>query len=139
VQFIEGERVLCTVTSAPFTCEARLGGGQHTLTAIASDTSGQTATAVHLMRLARVKPHVSLAVKRSGGRYTVRGKVVVARENACSGPITIRAGSLRKTARVGNSCSYKATLTTTKRNATFRVSYGGNAAIAPASSKPVRI
>jgi Ca2+-binding RTX toxin-like protein len=49
VEFLDGGTLLCTTTTAPYTCPFQPGGtnvGANTLIAVVTDTAGQTATAI---------------------------------------------------------------------------------------------
>lgn len=59
VQFIDDERILCTDTAAPYSCDYRPRGddvGRNTLVVIAVDTSQQTASATRAVRVDRFTP-----------------------------------------------------------------------------------
>jgi Ca2+-binding RTX toxin-like protein len=56
VQVLDGGRLICTDKRAPFTCPRPKGAGRHVLLAIATDASGQTASAVRALRIQHPKP-----------------------------------------------------------------------------------
>jgi hypothetical protein len=86
VTFIKNGGVLCRDTSAPFTCDFRPSGddvGRNTLTAIATDTSGQTAAAIRNVRVTRFRPRGMSATTTPGRDRTApwtfrtRGRVAL--------------------------------------------------------------
>ncbi len=61
VRFLDDDRVICEVTAAPYTCAlpARAGDvGRNTLTAIAVDGAGQTASVQRAVIVNRFRPRV---------------------------------------------------------------------------------
>ena len=59
VIFLSGERILCTVTAAPYTCAYKptdADVGKDTLTAMVIDTGQQSATALRTVTVPRFKP-----------------------------------------------------------------------------------
>src|SRR5262249_7609469 len=118
VRFLDDDRVVCEVSAPPYTCAYQARGddvGRNTLTAIAIDGSGQTATAQRAVIVNRFKPQLSLSVKYARSRYTARGRLAqpatVAPEVACDGKVTVtikRGKHVVKTRRVNLSkkCRY---------------------------------
>ncbi len=70
VRFMDDDRELCLDAVAPFTCTYRPRGddvGRNTLTAIATDASGQTASVVRAVIVGRLTPRaMTLRVSRAG-------------------------------------------------------------------------
>jgi Ca2+-binding RTX toxin-like protein len=160
VIFMAGERVICTVTAAPYTCAYKptdADVGRTTLVAIAVDSSQQTASAVRVVSVPRFKPSkvtISTSPKKDSTapfKFTTKGKISlpsgVSAAAGCSGTVavTFKAGkktiSTRK-AKVSKSCTYRSKVTfslparlhpkTLRAQATFR----GNAVLtARASSR----
>lgn len=136
VQWLDDDRVICTDTAAPFDCEHKPrieDVGRNTVTAIATDTAGQTSGVTAARTVARFKPvAVSLQVKRSGRRYLATGKVTLPSGVPCSG--SVKVGS--KTGKLGSSCAFRIAV---PRAAKYVASYLGTDAIAPARSKTRRV
>jgi Ca2+-binding RTX toxin-like protein len=129
VVFSVGTRVVCTDTTAPYTCDYTPIGsdlGHDTLIAVAYDTAGQTALAVDSVTVPRFVP-TSLSAKTTPKkdttlpyRFTTSGKVNVAPNvgpGACTGghvSVQFRAGkktiSNRRVATAAN-CTYRSTVT----------------------------
>jgi Ca2+-binding RTX toxin-like protein len=129
VVFLAGERVICTVTAAPYTCAYKptdADVGRTTLTAIAYDTSQQTASAIRVVSVPRFKPSKvtsSTSPKKDATApftFTTKGRVSlpsgVTRAAGCTGTVavTFKAGkktiSTRK-ARVTKSCTFRSKVT----------------------------
>ncbi len=65
VQFLDDDRIICTDTTAPYTCDYQPRGedvGRNTLVAVAFDTSEQTASAVRTATVSRFAAALSLSV-----------------------------------------------------------------------------
>jgi hypothetical protein len=135
VQWLDDDRVICTVTAAPFDCDYRPrieDVGANTITAVATDTAGQTASITTTRTVARFKPvAVSLRVKRSGRRYVANGKVTLPAGIPCSGTIAVG----KRTAKLARACSFRIVV---PRSTKYVASYLGTEAIAPQRSKAVR-
>jgi hypothetical protein len=135
VQWLDADRVVCTDAAPPFDCDfapAITEVGAHTLIAIATDTSGQTASITTTRTVDRVKPlAVTLKVKRSGRRSVASGAVKLPAGVACSG--TVEVGS--RTAKLVRNCSFRVAVSRAKR---YVAQYLGTDTIAPLSSKAVR-
>ncbi|WP_157592687.1 Ig-like domain-containing protein [Solirubrobacter soli] len=135
VEFYDDDRVVCTDTTAPFTCAyaPRLGDvGRNTLRAVATDASGQTASVLRTVTVARFAPHaVSLHLERHGNRVTATGKVTLPKGIACSGVVEVRTGATTRTDRLGRGCTYSVSF---PRGRTFVAAYRGTDAIAPKHS-----
>jgi hypothetical protein len=125
VIFMAGERVICTVTAAPYTCAYKptdADVGRTTLTAMAVDTSQQTATAIRVVSVPRFKPSKvtsSTSPKKDTTApftFTTKGRIVlpagVTKAAGCTGTVavTFKAGkktiSTRK-AKVSKSCTFR--------------------------------
>jgi Ca2+-binding RTX toxin-like protein len=129
VVFMAGERVICTVTAAPYTCAYKptdADVGRTTLTAIAIDTSQQTASAIRVVNVPRFKPS-KVTSSTSPGKdssapftFTTSGKISlpsgVTKATGCTGTVavTFKAGkktiSTRK-AKVTKSCTFRSKVT----------------------------
>jgi Ca2+-binding RTX toxin-like protein len=125
VVFLDGERILCVVKAAPYTCSYSPTGddvGRDTLTAIAYDTGQQTASAVRVVTVGRFAAR-SLSAKTSPRKdssnpftFTTKGKLTmpaaVTRAQGCKGKVTVtfKAGKKTissRTVRLSKSCSYR--------------------------------
>jgi hypothetical protein len=126
---IEDGRQICRDTSAPYTCDFRPSGddvGRNTLTAIATDSTGQTAAAIRSVRVTRFKPR-ALSASTTPGRdrtrpwsFRTRGRLAlpagVTRAQACgSGVVSVqikRGKSTISTRRVllNRSCGYSSSV-----------------------------
>lgn len=131
VQWLDDGRVICVDAAAPYDCAfAPTTGdvGRNTLTAIATDTSGQTASVTTSKTVARFAPTaVTLKVR---GR-TASGKVTLPTGVPCTGKVRVggRTVSLRR------NCTYRATVKPAK---TYVATYLGTSAIEAKRSKRVR-
>ena len=108
VRFLDDDRVVCEDTAAPFTCDYLPRGedvGRNTLTAVAIDGTGQTASAQRAVTVSRLKPTVVLSVRPRGSTYTAGGRIDlpdnVTRKSACSGTVTVRVKAGGKTVTTG--------------------------------------
>lgn len=125
VVFLVGERVVCTVTTAPYTCAYQPKGedvGRNTLLAVATDTNGRTALATRTVTVPRftpVKLTIATTPKKdttSPYRFTTAGKLVlpptVTRTQGCQGIVTVQIKAGTKTistrrAKVSKTCTYR--------------------------------
>jgi Ca2+-binding RTX toxin-like protein len=124
VIFLAGERVICTDTAAPYTCAYKptdADVGRTTLTAIAYDTSQQTASAIRVVTVPRFKPSkvTSTTTPKKDATapftFTTKGTIWlpsgVSKGAGCAGTVavTFKAGkktiSTRK-AKVTKSCTF---------------------------------
>jgi hypothetical protein len=125
VIFLAGERIICTDTAAPYTCAYKptdADVGRTTLTAIAYDTSQQTASAIRVVTVPRFKPSKvtsSTTPKKDATApftFTTKGRISlpsgVSKGAGCAGTVavTFKAGkktiSTRK-AKVTKSCTFR--------------------------------
>ncbi|WP_028067879.1 Ig-like domain-containing protein [Solirubrobacter soli] len=136
VRFLDGNRVLCEDTTAPYTCAYRPREsdlGRNTLTAVAIDGAGQSASAQRSVTVGRFRPTLTLKVLRSGTRYTARGtlKRPAALTGRCSGTVTLiavkdkRRIATRK-ARLTRNCTYRIVLYLGVADPGFAISYPGS-------------
>ena len=165
VRFLAGERVICTDTAAPFECAYRLTAadvGRTTLVAVATDTAGQTATALRAASVSRFTPpsmraHVTpRRDRRTPFRFTTSGRVRLpaglTRAQACgAGVVSIQFKALRKTistrrANLGRSCGYRSRVTFRSRKRfprrgrlTVRVRFLGNAVLGTRRAQAVTV
>ncbi|HEY6890055.1 MAG TPA: Ig-like domain-containing protein [Solirubrobacter sp.] len=140
VRFLDDDRVVCEDTSAPYTCDYRARGedvGRNTLTAVAVDTAGQTASTQRAVVISRFRPRVTLTVKR----FVASGRVVrpAALTSACAGTVTVTVRSGRRSVtrhgRVSRKCRYRVALP--RRHGKVTARYGGSALMV-ARRSPVR-
>ena len=161
VRFLAGERTICTDTAAPYDCAFELTAddvGRTTLTAVATDSAGQTASAVRTVTVDRFTPRSLSATttpsrdRRRPFRFTTRGVLRLpaglTRAQACgSGEVVIQVKALRKTistrrAKLSSTCTYRSRVTFRSRTRlpkhgklTVRVRFLGNAVLAPRRAK----
>ena len=152
VRFLDDDRVVCEDTAAPYTCgyQARdQDVGRNTLTLVAVDGAGQTASTQRAVVVSRFRPGVSLSVTpRRDGRFRAAGRVVrpaTVRESAgCKGTVTVTVTRGKRTlatrrAQVGKRCTYRVDVRLARSTGRLRFSarFGGNAAFL-ARSAPAR-
>lgn len=122
VRFLDGDRTLCTATTAPFTCAfaPRIADvGRKTLVAIATDTAGQTTSATRAITVPKFKPtKVSLTVR---GRVA-SGKVTLPAGVPCSGKVRVG----ERTTTLRQNCTYRVRVRSAKR---YVATYQGTTAI----------
>jgi len=129
VVFLAGERVICTVTAAPYTCAyapAEGDVGRTTLTAVAVDTNQQTASATRVVEVGRFKPSklsASTTPKKDSSapfKFTTRGRLSlpagVTEALGCEGTVvvTFKAGKKKvatRRAKLSETCTYRAKAT----------------------------
>ena len=141
MRFLDDDRVVCEDASAPYTCDYRARGddvGRNTLTAVAVDTAGQTASAQRAIVVSRFRPRVTLTVKR----FVASGRVVrpAALTGACSGTITVTAArrpAQHDPPRQGHAARCPTASRCRRRHGKVTARYGGNALMV-ARSSPVR-
>jgi Ca2+-binding RTX toxin-like protein len=135
VRFQAGDRTLCTDTTAPFSCsfQPRVEDvGRMTIVAVATDTAGQTATALRTAKVPKFEPRsVSLSVKRRGRGVVATGKVTLPAGVPCSGEVAIKRGRATKTAKLSRACTYRIVMPS---GGTFYAAYRGTKAIEPKRS-----
>jgi Ca2+-binding RTX toxin-like protein len=159
VVFMDDDTVVCTDTVAPYTCAYQANGtdlGHNTLTAVASDAAGQTASSVRPVVVTRFSAEtLSLKVsptkdKRASYSFTASGALTrsttVSKTLNCTGSVkvSIKVGSKSlktKTVRLSKSCSYKTTLSLPTRSGfpsngklKLRAVFAGNTTIAGKNS-----
>jgi Ca2+-binding RTX toxin-like protein len=160
VEFYVGNRLVCTATTAPYTCSYRpLGSdlGRDTLVAIAYDTAGQTATSLNSVIVPRFAPKSITATTKPRkattfpATFKTRGRVVlpagVTAAQGCTGghvSIQFRAGkktiSSRRVA-TSKSCTYSSSVKFRipsrlhPRSLTVLVRFLGSTVLGPRSHK----
>lgn len=155
VRFLAGTRVVCTDTTAPYSCAYKLRAGdvgRTTLVAIATDTAGQTGTALRSVRVNRFAPRsVTAKTTRRGLRFTTTGRVrrptgITSKQACGTGNVRVQIKSGRKTlsshrVRLSRLCTYRArvTLRSRKPKLSVRVRFLGNAVLAPRSAKTITL
>jgi hypothetical protein len=104
VRFLDDDRVVCEDTAAPFTCAYAPRGddiGRNTLTAVAVDTTGQTASAQRVVSVGRFRAAILLSVRPRGATYTAGGRIDqpanLTRAQACKGTVTVKMKARGKT------------------------------------------
>ena len=152
VRFLAGARVVCTDTAAPYECAYRPRAadvGRATLVAVATDSAGQTGTALRSVRVSRFAPRsVTATTTRGGLRFTTVGRVrrpsAITAKDACgSGYVSVQIQAARKTiasrrVQLSRSCTYRSRVTfrSPKRGKlTVRARFLGNAVLAPRGAK----
>ncbi|MDA0182973.1 Ig-like domain-containing protein [Solirubrobacter phytolaccae] len=131
VRWLDDDRVICVDTVAPYDCAFTPTAGdvgRNTLTAIATDSSGQTAAVTTTKTVARFK---ATAITLRIRNLTATGKVTLPANVPCTGKV--RVGG--KTATLRTDCTYRVKI---KRARSYVAEYLGTAAIAPTRSKRVR-
>ena len=160
VRFLAGTRVVCTDTAAPYECAYRPRAddvGRTTLVAVATDTAGQTGTALRSVRVSRFAPRsVTAKTTRRGLRFTPTGRVRLPKgltsKQACgSGYVTVQLKAARKTistrrVQLSRSCTYRSRVTfrsrkrfATSDKLTVRVRFLGNGVLAPRSARSAKV
>lgn len=162
VDFFLGNRLLCTVTAAPYTCKVLPEGsevGTQALRAVVTDSTGQTATAEASTKVSKFTPEgltletEALKAKKGKGKPKLRRKLsgtlelpdrVTAAQGCASGTVAITVTRDGKTVlpstqvSLGAKCTYSLTLTVPakKSKSTFKATakFGGNAVLLPAST-----
>jgi hypothetical protein len=129
------------VTTAPYTCDVEAGVddvGRQTLTAIVTDSAGQTASSLRTVTVAKFRANaLSQRTSSSRGRLTTTGRLTLpaAAANACGGEVTVtyRRGSrtvASKRVKVSSKCSYTARVRLAKGTYRVSVKYHGSDALA---------
>jgi hypothetical protein len=162
VDFFLGNRLLCTVTAAPYTCKVLPDGsevGTQALRAVVTDSAGQTATAEASTKVSKFTPDgitldaEALKAKKGKGKPKLRRKLsgtlelpdrVTAAQGCASGTVAITVTRDGKTVlpstqvSLGAKCTYSLTLTVPAKQSksTFKATakFGGNAVLLPAST-----
>jgi len=150
VRFLDDDRVICEDAAAPYTCDYAPRGediGRDTLTAIAVDNFGQTASAQLAVVVNRFKPDIDLSVRPRGSTFTAGGSVDapdnLTRKQACAGTVTVKVKSGSKTVttkkgKLTSRCTFSIRgLKAKGSKLRFVASYGGNAYLTSRSSKTV--
>jgi hypothetical protein len=164
VEFYVGSRLVCTATAAPYRCSYLPQGidlGRNTLTAIAYDTAGQTASALNQVVVPRFVPK-SLSARttpsrdtKSPYRFTTSGRVslpgnVAAAQGCLGGQVSVTFRSGKKTIstrRVGlqKNCTYKSVVSFRipsrlhPKTLEVRVRFLGNTTAGSRSAKVARV
>jgi hypothetical protein len=137
VRFLDGDRLLCEDKTAPYRCAfapRRSDIGRNTLTAVAVDGAGQSASIQRTVTVGRFVPKLTMRVIRRGTTYTATGtlKRPSAVAGSCRGAtVTLIAVKNKRTiasrkARLTRSCRYRIVLRLSPRNPGFAISYAGN-------------
>jgi Ca2+-binding RTX toxin-like protein len=151
VRFLDDDRLVCEDTTAPYSCgyQARDEDvGRNTLTLVAVDGAGQTASTQRAVAVSRFTPVLSLGVDprrdRSGPyRFTARGRLVrpASANGACSGTVTVTVRAGKRTVstrrlRLSKRCTYSVDVRYGRSYGRLRFSarFGGNAVFTPRNS-----
>jgi hypothetical protein len=161
VQFLDDDRLICEAATAPYTCSYKPRGGdvgRNTLTAVAIDSSQQTASALRTITVGRFAAR-SVTLKASPKkdtsppfRFTLSGKVNrpagVTASQACKGArVEIKRKAGKKTvfsreARLKSDCSFqqKARIASARGSSLkFTARYQGNDIVSGKRSKTVEV
>ena len=129
VVFYAGERMLCVATTAPYTCAYRATGGdvgKNTLIAIATDSTGLTATTTRGVTVSQFKPSKLTASskpktdKKAPYAFTTTGKLKlpsgVTTKQGCTGTVSVTFKEGKKTvgtgsAKLGAKCGFRSRVT----------------------------
>jgi Ca2+-binding RTX toxin-like protein len=144
VQFFDGDRLICEVKAAPYSCRYQARGsdvGRNALIATAIDGDNQATSAVRVVNVTRFRPALTLRASRKGHGYKASG--TLSHAGACSGTVTVTGKRGKRTistrrVKLSKSCRYSTTVRFKRRPASkVKVSarYGGNASTLPRSSK----
>jgi Ca2+-binding RTX toxin-like protein len=163
VIFLSGERILCTVTAAPYTCAYKpidADVGKDTLTAMVIDTSQQSATALRTVSVPRFRP-VKVSSKttptrdrKSPFKFKTTGSITlppgVTAAVACKGDVGVvfKAGSKTissRTAHLSTTCKFSRSVTFKiprrlhPKTLKVEVRFRGNAVLSARSAKSRRV
>jgi Ca2+-binding RTX toxin-like protein len=165
VIFLANERVICVVKAAPYNCSYKptdADVGRTAITAVAYDTSQQTASAIHSVLVPRFTvKSISFKTKPSKDTtapftFKTSGKINlpsgVTKANGCKGTATITFKAGKKTissrhAKVSKSCTFSKKVTFSipsrlhPKTLRVHVAFGGNAVLLPkgSSNKKVKV
>jgi Ca2+-binding RTX toxin-like protein len=159
VIFLANERVLCVVKTAPYNCSYKptdADVGRTAITAVAYDTSQQTASAIRSVTVPRFTLR-SISFKTKPGKDTTApfkfktsGKINlpsgVTAANGCKGDVIITFKAGKKTissrrAKVSKSCTFSKSVTFSlpsrlhPKTLRVHVAFRGNAVVSPKGSK----
>ena len=149
VRFLDDDRIVCEDAAPPFTCAYQARGddvGRDTLTAVAVDGAGQTASAQRAVTVSRFKPSLSLTVSYAKSRYTAAGRLArpatVAAGEACDGSVTVTIKRGKRTlttrrAKLSKNCRYSVAIKRSRAKLSWSARFGGNGVIDRRSSKSV--
>jgi hypothetical protein len=156
VEFFLGNELLCTDSTAPYTCKVVPTGaqvGKQSLRAVVTDSAKQTASTHKTVTIAKFAP-AGMTIKAKAGKAKV-GKVartmtgslklparVTAAEACTSGSVAVRVERGGKTVlpstqvSLHRDCSWRLRFTATPGNGNFLATakFGGNAVLKPAST-----
>jgi hypothetical protein len=160
VVFYAGERTLCIVTTAPYTCAYAAKDadvGRDTLIAIATDSIGVTATTTRTINVSRFKPRLTAGtkpkhIKHAPGVFTTTGRLRlpsgVTTRRGCTGKVsvTFRIGHTKVgtvSAKLGSRCTFssRATVAAGRGRKTLQVSvaFAGNSVLTRASARSYKV
>jgi hypothetical protein len=146
-----GNRRVCTVTGAPYSCRITVSGadvGGQSLRLVITDARGATAETARSIVVAKFRAKMKLSVKtkalrRGFMRRTLSGRVsfpgAVTKRQGCKGTVTLvvkRGGHsvLNQQVRVSKGCTFSRSLTAKRSRQSFtaKARFGGNAVLASA-------
>jgi len=153
VQVRLGNRVVCTLTAAPYACKITPTGadvGKQTLVATVTDNAGNTAVTTSEVTVPKFKATVSVKVKAGKAKHgkkkrTITGTVKrpsgVTASQGCKGKVTVvvkRSGSslLNQQVSLTKKCTFSRSVTASSKKQKFSVSakFGGNTVLTSAST-----
>lgn len=154
VEFMLGNRVVCTLRAAPYRCFILPSGadvGSQSIRVVVTDTNGQTAEDSAATRVAKFKPPRLVAkAKRTGGRklmVRVRGQLKrparVTAAQACGDSrvtVTAKQGKrslINRQVKLNPNCGYKTGFRAKIRNKPVRITakFPGNQVLKPVTGK----
>jgi hypothetical protein len=136
VSVFDDDGTICVLRRAPYACTWTPTGadvGRATLLASAVDSAGLSTLGIVRVRVSRFEASLTQRQRHRKGVTRVTGRLVlpaaVTRAQGCSGTVRVRLRKARRTATVTRRCTYSAKLPF--RPGRARVSFGGNAVLAP--------
>ena len=143
VAILLGTRQVCLATAAPYTCEVNAGAddvGRQTLTAIVTDSAGQTATSMRTVTISKFKASaLSHKTVASGGWLSTSGKLTLPAglrtSDACGGELTVtyKRGArtvASKRVRLNSKCGFSSRQRLAKGAYKVSVQFHGSSALA---------
>jgi Bacterial Ig domain len=136
VSVFDDDGTICVLRRAPYACTWTPTGadvGRATLLASAVDSAGLSTLGIVRVRVSRFTASLTQRQRHRKGVTRVTGRLVlpatVTRAQGCTGTVKVRLRKARRTATLTRRCTYSARLPF--RPGRARVSFGGNAVIAP--------
>jgi thrombospondin type 3 repeat protein/Big-like domain-containing protein len=136
VSVFDDDGTICVLRRAPYACTWTPTGddvGRATLLASAVDSAGLSNLGIVRVRVERFEATLTQRQRHRRGSTRVSGRLVlpatVTRAQGCSGTVRVRLRKARRAVALTRRCTYSAKLPFRAGHA--RVSFGGNAVIAP--------